>query len=54
VMSARPGRVSSEIAIDVPFPRDEDFRTSPTYNDYCRRCSEALRNAMAESPAEPE
>lgn len=54
VMSARPGRVSSEIAIDVPYPRDEDFRTSTVYNDYCRRASEALRRAMAESPVEPE
>jgi NitT/TauT family transport system ATP-binding protein len=52
VMSARPGRVSAEIAIDAPYPRDEEFRTSPTYNEYCRRASEALRRAMAESPEE--
>jgi NitT/TauT family transport system ATP-binding protein len=52
VMSARPGRVSAEIAIDVPYPRDEAFRTSPTYNESCRRASEALRRAMAESPEE--
>lgn len=54
VMSARPGKVSAEITIDAPFPRDEDFRVTPTYNEYCRRASEALRRAMAESPAEPE
>jgi NitT/TauT family transport system ATP-binding protein len=54
VMSARPGRVSAEITIDSPYPREEDFRTSPTYNDYCRRASEALRHAMAESPEEPD
>ncbi|AXK81210.1 ABC transporter ATP-binding protein [Pseudolabrys taiwanensis] len=54
IMSARPGRVSSEIAIDMPYPRDEEFRTSTVYNDYCRRASEALHRAMAESPAEPE
>jgi len=53
VMSARPGRIASEIPIDVPFPRDEEFRTSAVYNDYCRRASQALRSAMAESPAEP-
>ena len=54
VMSARPGRVSSEIAIDMPYPRDEEFRVSTVYNDYCRRASEALHRAMAESPSEPE
>jgi NitT/TauT family transport system ATP-binding protein len=54
VMSARPGRMSAEITIDSPYPRDEDFRTSLTYNDYCRRASEALRRAMAESPEEPD
>ncbi len=54
VMSARPGRVSAEIPIASPYPRNEDFRLSPVYNEYCRRASEALRLAMAESPAEPE
>ncbi|MCK9908169.1 ABC transporter ATP-binding protein [Microbacteriaceae bacterium K1510] len=54
IMSARPGRVSSEIAIDMPYPRDEEFRTSTVYNDYCRRASEALHRAMAESPSEPD
>jgi NitT/TauT family transport system ATP-binding protein len=54
VISARPGRMSTEIAISAPYPRDEDFRVSPVYNDYCRRASEALRQAMAQSPDEPE
>jgi NitT/TauT family transport system ATP-binding protein len=54
VMSARPGRMSTEIAISAPYPRNEDFRVSPVYNDYCRRASEALRQAMAQSPDEPE
>ena len=54
VMSARPGRVSAEIEIDVPYPRDEDYRTSSTYNEYCRWASNALRRAMAESAAEPD
>jgi len=54
VMSARPGRVSSEIDIDVPYPREDEFRISTGYNDYCRRASEALKRAMAESPSEPD
>jgi NitT/TauT family transport system ATP-binding protein len=52
VMSARPGKISAEIAIDAPYPRDEDFRISPTYNEYCRQASEALRHAMAQGAAE--
>jgi NitT/TauT family transport system ATP-binding protein len=49
VMAARPGRVMQEIAIDAPYPRDDDFRTSPLYNDNCRRVSAALHDAMEAS-----
>ena len=31
VMTPRPGRVFTEIAIDAPYPRDERFRTSTEY-----------------------
>ena len=46
VMAARPGRVVQDIAVDAPYPREEEFRTSPVYNDYCRRTSEALHDAI--------
>jgi NitT/TauT family transport system ATP-binding protein len=46
VMSARPGRVFAELAIDAPYPRDERFRTSADYAGYCRQASEALAGAM--------
>jgi NitT/TauT family transport system ATP-binding protein len=46
VMAARPGRVVSELAIDAPMPRGEEFRTSVDYADYCRRASAALHDAM--------
>ena len=49
VMTPRPGRVFTEIAIDAPYPRDERFRTSGAYAGYCRRVSEALAQAMGES-----
>ena len=49
VMAARPGRAFAEVPIDAPYPRDDDFRTSSTYNDYCRRTSSALHDAMAAS-----
>jgi NitT/TauT family transport system ATP-binding protein len=47
VMAARPGRVFTELAIDAPYPRDQDFRTSADYAALCRRTSEALAAAMA-------
>jgi NitT/TauT family transport system ATP-binding protein len=47
VMTARPGRVFAELAIDAPYPRDDSFRTSPEYGAFCRRASEALAGAMA-------
>ena len=44
VMTPRPGRVFTEIAIDAPYPRDERFRTSADYAGYCRAGRrEALR-----------
>jgi NitT/TauT family transport system ATP-binding protein len=46
VMTARPGRVASEIAIEVPRPRDDAFRTSATYTEYCRRVSARLSEAL--------
>ncbi len=46
VMTPRPGRVSAEIAIPAPYPRDERFRTSADYAGYCRIVSEALGQAM--------
>jgi len=46
VMSARPGRTVSEVTIDAPALRDESFRTSPLYNEYCRGVSARLAEAM--------
>jgi NitT/TauT family transport system ATP-binding protein len=45
VMTARPGRVASELAIDAG-ARDPQFRTSAEYAGFCRRASEALARAM--------
>jgi NitT/TauT family transport system ATP-binding protein len=47
VMAARPGRAFTELAIDAPYPRDRNFRTSSEYAGHCRRASEALALAMA-------
>ena len=45
IMTPRPGRVFTELAIDAPHPRDQGFRTSPEYAALCRRASEALAAA---------
>jgi NitT/TauT family transport system ATP-binding protein len=47
ILTGRPGRVASEIAIEAPH-RDAQFRTSAEYAGYCRRTSEALGRAMGE------
>jgi NitT/TauT family transport system ATP-binding protein len=47
VMSARPGRAVSEVAISAPYPRDESFRTSSAYSEFCRLTSAALSRAMS-------
>ena len=46
VMAACPGRIVAEHIIDAPYPRDEEFRTSARYNDYCRVVSKSLAEAM--------
>lgn len=47
VMAARPGRVFADLAVDAPYPRDDDFRTSPEYASLCRTASETLKKAIA-------
>ena len=44
VMSSRPGRVSSEVALETK--RDSSFRTSAAYAEQCRTVSARLAEAM--------
>jgi NitT/TauT family transport system ATP-binding protein len=48
VMAARPGRIVADIAVDGPYPRPADYRTSGVYNEHCRTVSMALEKAMAD------
>jgi NitT/TauT family transport system ATP-binding protein len=48
VMAARPGRIVADLPVDAPFPRDEPFRMSESYNRHCRAVSAALHRAMEE------
>ena len=51
VMTARPGRISTELAIEAPYPRDNNFGTSAEYAAFCRRASAALAQAMVSDNA---
>ena len=41
-MAARPGRITSDIAIDAPYPRGATFRDTPAYHAACRQVSRSL------------
>jgi NitT/TauT family transport system ATP-binding protein len=47
VMAARPGRVVTQIGIEAPLPRGEEFRSTPLYAACCRAASRALSGALA-------
>lgn len=49
VMSRRAGRLIDEIEIDPAIPRDDDYRSSRTFADMCRRASQALRISIEEA-----
>lgn len=46
IMAARPGRVASEIEIQTPWPRDEDYRVSPEFQHEAQRTSQALKETL--------
>ncbi len=48
LMSARPGRIVSEIAIDLPYPRDEATRSLPRFTELCVNVSRELHAAAHE------
>ncbi len=51
VMAARPGRIVREIAVDAPYPRDIEWRTSPRYAAIARETSDTL-TATLEGPGD--
>jgi len=50
VMASRPGRAVADVEIKAPYPRTEEFRTSPLYNEYCREVWSHLSRAMHAEP----
>ena len=45
VMSARPGRVLAEVAIDAPYPRHDEFRVSQRFAAHARSLQRLLAEA---------
>ncbi|MDO9235117.1 MAG: ABC transporter ATP-binding protein [Aquabacterium sp.] len=47
VMAAGPGRIVEDVAIHNPWPRDDDYRTSPAFNEQVRHLQRSLSRASA-------
>jgi len=45
VMRPRPGRIVGEVAVDLPYPREDALRTAPEYSERCREVSRRLAEA---------
>jgi ABC-type nitrate/sulfonate/bicarbonate transport system ATPase subunit len=43
VMTARPGRIKAEVAVDLPHPRDYRIKTSPEFSALKARLTEEIR-----------
>ena len=50
VMGTSPGRIVADVEIDAPYPRNDDFRTSLLYNQYCRQVYQHLAQAIISAP----
>ena len=44
VFSANPGRLYREVAVDLPYPRTEETRNSPTYQRLVAEVTKLLRS----------
>jgi len=53
VMGARPGRIVEDLRIEQPWPRDEDYRTSPAFNAHVRHLQHGLSRASEAPPPMP-
>lgn len=46
VMAARPGRVAADLALETPWPRNEEWRVSPAFSNEARRVSLTLKETL--------
>ena len=42
-MTARPGRIKSEVAVDLPHPRHYTLKTTPAFSALKARLTEEIR-----------
>ena len=49
-MSARPGRIIEDLALDFARPRDADLVTSPEFGALKRHCLHLLHRGAADAP----
>jgi NitT/TauT family transport system ATP-binding protein len=50
VLSANPGRIHSEVRVDLPYPRTEETRQSPAYQRLVGDVSKTLRSVERLKP----
>jgi len=50
VMAANPGRIHSEVRVDLPYPRTEETRQSPSYQKLVGDVSKVLRSVERLKP----
>jgi NitT/TauT family transport system ATP-binding protein len=50
VMSANPGRIHTEVAVNLPYPRTEETRQSPDYQKLVGQVSKTLRSVERMAP----
>jgi NitT/TauT family transport system ATP-binding protein len=50
VMSANPGRIHTEVRVDLPYPRTEETRQSPSYQKLVADVSRTLRSVERLKP----
>jgi NitT/TauT family transport system ATP-binding protein/sulfonate transport system ATP-binding protein len=51
VMSARPGRIKSDVRIDLPHPRHYTIKTTPEFSAYKARLTEEIRSESIKTVA---
>ena len=44
VMSARPGRIKTDLKVDLPYPRHYTIKTSPEFSALKARLTEEIRS----------
>ncbi|MEO8629631.1 MAG: ABC transporter ATP-binding protein [Betaproteobacteria bacterium] len=49
VLSQRPGRIIGEVVVDEPHPRQEAFRLSTRYMQWCKQLSDLLARAIQDT-----